>query len=173
MCFSTAKTTLKQNKNEKRTGSVKKTTSPMTLCFSSSCVYKDDRLYFLQYPQSNQHPGCICSDQPISCCILHMAFSSLEGASSPLCMQGLRVTCFVGPACRCNKHSWVVGSHTDGMFLPLVPVFVLLNAIAVCLFSASCLRLLSATGWAVHCQQAQRLKLSLLFISRHGSKWQN
>lgn len=145
----------------------------MILWFSSSCVDKDDRPHFLQYLHSHQHPGCMRSDQPISCCILHVAFSSLEGASSPLCIQGLRVTCFVGPACRCSKHSWVVGSHTDGMFLPLGPVFVLLNAIAVCLCSASSLRLLSAPGWSVRCQQAQRLKLSLLFISRHGSKWQN
>lgn len=81
-------------KKAKRIGSTQKNSSPMTLVFSPSCVYKEARISS-STPHRRQCPGCVCSDQPIFCCILHMAFTSLECASSSLCIQGLRVSCSV------------------------------------------------------------------------------
>lgn len=126
-CFSTAQTTKKNpttlksacfpTKRFERIGSVQKNPSPMTLHFSSSCVYKEARISSIT-PQSHQCPGCMCSDQPIFCCILHMASNCLECAFSSLCIQGLSVTCFVGPECCGQSHRWQVSAIRSSICPP-------------------------------------------------------
>lgn len=127
-CFSTAQTTTKKpttlksacfptKKVWKNRLWTKKKTVLMTLHFSSSCVYKEARISS-STPHSHQCPGCMCSDQPIFCCILHMASNCLERAFSSLCIQGLSVTCFVGPECCGQSHRWQVSAIRSSICPP-------------------------------------------------------